>query len=203
MRTRRRFGRGGQNRVRPSAMRRGVRTLGLVLGTGLAALGAWMGLGTDGAPVVARNTPLVGTQITARAGEDALLIVDGDTLRIRNVTIRLAGIDAPERGQPCEDAQGQPFDAGRLAAETLVSLTLSSEVRCTVLERDRYGRTVARCEAQGQDVGRAMVERGWAFPNRHAGLDYTAQGLLARAGGRGLYAGRCTLPESWRRQQAG
>jgi len=184
-------------------MRRGVRTLGIALGTGLAALGVWMGFGTDGAPVVARNTPLVGTQIAARAGEDALLIIDGDTLRIRNVTIRLAGIDAPERGQPCEDEKGQPFDAGRRAAETLVSLTLSREILCTVMERDRYGRTVARCEAHGQDVGRAMVEGGWAFPNRYAGLDYTAQGLLARAGGRGLYAGRCTLPEAWRRQQSG
>ena len=74
-------------------------------------------------------------------------IVDGDSLVVAGVEIRLFGIDAPELG-----ARG-----GREAAEALVQLVEEGMVRCAALYRDRYARTVATCEADGVEAGGAGV----------------------------------------------
>jgi hypothetical protein len=77
---------------------------------------------------------------------------DGDTLRAiderkAEQRIRLAGIDAPERGQPF----------GNVARKRLAALTMGKAVAVDVEDRDRYGRTAARLKADGLDVGRQMV----------------------------------------------
>lgn len=121
-------------------------------------------------------------------------VVDGDGLRIGGERIRLHGVDAFERGQTCGD---QP--CGRLSAEHLDRLTRGAEVRCTPLDVDRYGRTVARCEARGIDVGGAQVEAGHALAYRRYSLDYVPQEDAARRARRGAWATGFTRPEDWRR----
>jgi endonuclease YncB( thermonuclease family) len=34
---------------------------------------------------------------------------------------------------------------------------------CEAISRERYGRTVARCMAGGEDLGAGMVSAGWAW----------------------------------------
>jgi endonuclease YncB( thermonuclease family) len=46
-------------------------------------------------------------------------VVDGDTLEIRGVRVRLWGIDAVESSQTCLDAGGKPWPCGRRAAFAL------------------------------------------------------------------------------------
>jgi endonuclease YncB( thermonuclease family) len=121
-------------------------------------------------------------------------VVDGDGLRIGGQRIRLHGVDAFERGQTCGD---QP--CGRLSAEHLDRLTRGAEVRCTPLDVDRYGRTVARCTARGVDVGAAQVEAGLALAYRRYSLDYVPQETAARRARRGAWATDFTPPEDWRR----
>jgi len=121
-------------------------------------------------------------------------VVDGDGLRIGGERIRLHGVDAFERGQTCGD---QP--CGRLSSEHLDRLTRGAEVRCTPLDVDRYGRTVARCEARGIDVGGAQVEAGHALAYRRYSLDYVPQEDAARRARRGAWATGFTRPEDWRR----
>jgi endonuclease YncB( thermonuclease family) len=121
-------------------------------------------------------------------------VVDGDGLRIGGERIRLHGVDAFERGQTCGD---QP--CGRLSAEHLDRLTRGTLVRCTPLDVDRYGRTVARCEARGVDVGGAQVEAGLALAYRRYSRDYVPQEDAARRARRGAWATDFTPPEDWRR----
>src|SRR5262249_26283036 len=79
----------------------------------------------------------------------AQTITDGDTLRLAGTTYRLWGIDAPELRQECPDG----WPAGRLAATRLLALTQGRQVQCQAKTTDRYGRTVALCRANGEDLG--------------------------------------------------
>lgn len=88
-------------------------------------------------------------------------ITDGDTLRCNGQRVRLLGIDAPElpdhcrRGRQC--VEGDPY-AARAYLESLTRTT----VECTSQGEDRYGRTLARCRADGVDLSCAMVQSGHA-----------------------------------------
>jgi endonuclease YncB( thermonuclease family) len=74
----------------------------------------------------------------------------------------LARIDAPERGEP----------GFAEATAALAAMIAGREVRCELVDadprragfqdRDKYGRPVARCRADGVDIGAAMVAKGKA-----------------------------------------
>ena len=102
--------------------------------------------------------------LTALPAQAATIVSigDGDTLRVvdsgRQVTIRLACIDAPEM------AQG-PY--GQQSRALLTSLApVGSDVTLKVVDTDRYGRTVAEISRGGQNVNLRMVRRGQAFAYR-------------------------------------
>jgi endonuclease YncB( thermonuclease family) len=92
-------------------------------------------------------------------------VSDGDTLAIGAAKVRLEGMDAPEIGQTCTDARGQPWDCGEAAARALRSLTTGRIVDCSNVGVDKYGRMLGRCVAGGIDLSAEMVRRGlaWAF----------------------------------------
>jgi endonuclease YncB( thermonuclease family) len=79
-------------------------------------------------------------------------VADGDTLDItangQAYTIRLDGIDAPERGQAF----------GQQAGQHLRVLAFSQPATALVQDRDRYGRTVARVIVAGRDLSEEMVK---------------------------------------------
>lgn len=125
-------------------------------------------------------------------------VIDGDTLEIGETRVRLHGIDAPEMGQPCRDG-GDVRDCGRWAAEALRARVEGRVLRCEARDRDRYGRVVARCEADGEDVAAALVRAGLAFAYRRYSMDYVEAEKRARAAGRGLHGLRIARPEDHRR----
>jgi Micrococcal nuclease (thermonuclease) homologs len=126
-------------------------------------------------------------------------VTDGDGLVLNGERIRLWGIDAPELEQTCWSA-GASYSCGEQARETLAELVAGHEVRCETVSRDRYGRTVARCEASGFDLGREMVRRGWALDfRRYSDGRYAADQAEARAEKKGLWAGEFEPPWEWRR----
>lgn len=126
-------------------------------------------------------------------------VVDGDTLRLGDRMLRLSGIDAPERGQPCADAGGRGFDCGAAAAEALSRLINGRSVLCRVHDRDRFGRGVGLCSAGGSELNAGLVTAGWAIADgEDAGM--LAVEAVARQAGRGLWAAGFGRPESWRRR---
>lgn len=125
-------------------------------------------------------------------------ITDGDTLTVldeqnQQHTIRLAEIDAPERGQPWGDRSRQ----------ALSTMVFSKTVSVQQSDTDRYGRVVARLFADGHDVNRAMVEEGHAWAYRQYLTDETlvATESRARASRAGLWSvsdNQTVAPWAWR-----
>lgn len=89
-------------------------------------------------------------------------IIDGDTFDCDGTRIRLSSIDTPEmpnhcpRGKTC--AEGDPF-----AAKAYLQSLIQGNVTCTRVTTDKYGRTVANCISNGQDLSCEMFKSGHAI----------------------------------------
>jgi len=126
-------------------------------------------------------------------------VIDGDTLDVGEVRVRLHGIDAFERSQMCEGPQG-PWACGAAATRVLKDRAEGRRLVCQVLDTDRYGRKFSRCERDGVDVARVLVSEGLALAYRRYSQDYVADELAARAGAAGAWNGSFDRPEQWRRR---
>ncbi len=93
--------------------------------------------------------------------------------------------------------------AGRLAATKLLTLDQGKAVACQEKDRDRYGRTVALCRADGADLGAEMVRQGWALAFVRYSRDYVDQEREAKEARRGVHAHDCELPWDWRVRSRG
>lgn len=112
-------------------------------------------------------------------------VADGDTLTIltgdrKEVRIRLAEIDAPEKGQPF----------GQRSKQSLSDLVFDKEVQVHVQTTDRYGRTVGRVFIGDLDVNLEQIKRGVAWVYRTYSRDSSLLSLEedAKAAKRGLWS---------------
>lgn len=126
-------------------------------------------------------------------------VTDGDTLVIRDIRIRLHGVDAPESAQTCEDAVGKTYRCGQRAALALAEKIGQANVACEPRDKDQYGRTVAVCRLGSEDLNAWLVAQGYAAAYRRYGTDYVPQEDMARTAKRGLWAGVFEPPSDWRR----
>ena len=125
-------------------------------------------------------------------------VIDGDTIEIHGQRIRLYGIDAPEKGQSCEQ-DGEQYRCGQRAATVLADIIGRASVRCVQRDIDRYGRIVAVCWLSGVDLNAMMVNKGWAIAYRRYAKDYVSHEAVARTAKAGMWAGRFMEPANWRR----
>ncbi len=134
-------------------------------------------------------------------------VIDGDTIEIGGARIRLQGIDAPEQAQRCATPSGKLWRCGRVATARLIAHLTGRSVSCagrsprSGIERDRYGRLIARCHVAGDDIGAWMVQSGWAFAYRRYSSDYSAAEARARQRGLGIWTGAVQPPWDWRQQK--
>jgi endonuclease YncB( thermonuclease family) len=126
-------------------------------------------------------------------------VVDGDTLVVAGERIRLDALDAPEAAQTCE-RDGFAWACGRDVTQALRRRLAGQDVACIGQSRDRYGRLLARCRLDEQDIGAWLVREGLAVAYTRYSWRYLPQQLEARWHGRGLWAGRFDMPEEWRRR---
>jgi endonuclease YncB( thermonuclease family) len=126
-------------------------------------------------------------------------VIDGDTLDVGGVRVRLHGIDAPEAKQRCETEQGVTWDCGAWVSREVRARYQGKSATCEALDRDRYGRVVARCTVDGQDMGAALVRDGLAFAYRRYAMDYDLIEKQAAVAERGLWATRVQDPAAFRR----
>jgi endonuclease YncB( thermonuclease family) len=168
---------------RPAAQPRRWPNPALLLGA--AALG-WLVIGL-GLPADLFGSAPREREWTVAAAE--VRVVDGDTLRLGDRTLRLSGIEAPPRGLRCTDGEGRGFDCGAASAEALARLVSGRDLVCRVNGRDRFGRALGACSAGTANVNASLVDGGWARASE-AGGGLAAAEAAARAARRGLWAGR-------------
>lgn len=133
-------------------------------------------------------------------------IIDGDTVVMQcpkphdpretsRRSVRIWGIDAPETGQ-------KPW--GEMATQTLKNMIGDHRaIELQVMEKDQYGRLLAKLFIQAQDVGLEMVEAGAAivYARYNHDQDYINAQKRAKMSRLGIWqtAGAQQQPEQWRR----
>jgi endonuclease YncB( thermonuclease family) len=137
-------------------------------------------------------------QANTRTEQGAARIVDGDSIELDGLRVRLRGIDAPEYKQMCKRG-GQDYACGRQSREALLRMTDRRTVACTGWRNDQYGRLLGDCSADGVDLNREMVAQGWAV----AYGDFEREEAKARSAKLGLWAGEFEKPRQWRDHQGG
>jgi endonuclease YncB( thermonuclease family) len=124
-----------------------------------------------------------GAAAAATLAGRVVAVHDGDTLTVlagaREVRVRMAGIDAPERGQPYANA----------ARRALAKRVAGREVTVDLRGRDSYGRALGVLRIGDDDVNSAQVRDGWAWVFRRFAHDAALLALEdeARRERRGLW----------------
>jgi endonuclease YncB( thermonuclease family) len=126
------------------------------------------------------------TTALERPIEGTAYVIDGDTIDVAGVRVRLYGVDAPERDQTCASPTGR-WACGAVATAALRSLVKGRGVQCRAELTDAYQRTVATCWVSGQDIGAYMVRSGNAWAFRRYALGYVAEEQAARAARIGVW----------------
>ena len=129
--------------------------------------------------------------LTSVAGADTTIIggatrvIEADTLEVIGERVRLKGIDAPEKGQLCENASGNLYPCGQAALRALRGHIGDSKAVCGIdPQPDRYGRALGVCYLKGEDLNGWLVSQGTGIPT----LWYSVCG--AGRGSPGSQAGR-------------
>lgn len=143
----------------------------------------------------------LGLPHAAAAGLNGRVVAvhDGDTITVlverREVRVRLAGIDAPEQGQPYASA----------ARRALGARVRAQPIAIDVRGSDGYGRTLGIAYVGGVNVNEAQVRDGWAWVFRRYASDpmLLAHEDEARRARRGLWRDpHPVAPWVWRQRHA-
>lgn len=110
-------------------------------------------------------------------------VTDGDTLTCldesgRQQKLVLAGIDAPEPGQPY----------GRESRESLAELVFGKQIAVVAISRDTAGLAICQVSVDGRDVSAALVAAGAAWADPATGTSLTPEQQEAQQGRKGLWA---------------
>lgn len=152
--------------------------------------------------VLAVTLIMPGDTVAASGFSGQVRVIDGDTIDVGDVRVRLHGIDAPEMAQTCKTEQGVKWTCGRWVTEQVTALFAGNPARCERLGEDRYRRTVARCTVFGQDMSLGIVNAGLAFAYRKYTQDYAVAEEFAAARDIGLHASQVETPSQFRRTRA-
>ena len=140
---------------------------------------------------------LVPSPALVQVYEGDALVIDGDTLELGSVRIRLFAIDAPELGQTCLRDEVQ-WRCGDEARAILAAFVDGKRLTCEERHRDQWNRVVARCEADGLDLSEAMVRGGLAIALADFSSDYVAAETRARSVGFNIWGSDFVTPPQHR-----
>ena len=125
-------------------------------------------------------------------------VLDGDSLVINGIKIRLKGIDAPEYNQKCWDRDNKMYSCGIIAKKRLEQL-ISSDIHCNKIDVDRYKRQLSVCYQGQKDINETMVLEGMAVAYLSYSNEYESAHNSAKKNKIGIWKGRFMKPELFRR----
>ena len=126
-------------------------------------------------------------------------VIDGDTIWVKvaadtkPLKVRIQSIDAPEICQ----------DGGPGAKKALAARVLGQSVTLDPQAQDKYLRTIAKVDYQGEDLGRWLVSSGhaWATGYFQSAGPYAADQKNAQAARRGIFrTGSPEQPKDFRKR---
>ncbi|MGE0768268.1 MAG: thermonuclease family protein [Hyphomicrobiaceae bacterium] len=151
------------------------------------------------APTDARPTHAMPRSHATLIGEAQA--IDGDTLLVGGVRVRLEGIDAPEIDQVCTDAAGREWRCGAAALRSLARFVAGRSVHCEERGLDKYHRLLGICRVGAVDINAELVRQGlaWAFVRySRTYVDAEAEAKRARVG---IWSGTATPAWQYRTER--
>lgn len=127
--------------------------------------------------------------------------VDGDSLIVDDVKIRLVGIDSPEYDQWCKNSSGKKYKCGEKASAYMKKMIAEGikrhqKIKCENFGTDRYNRTLSVCYLGKLNLNAEMVKAGWAVAYRHE--MFKSAESEAKKAKRGIWQGKFMRPELFR-----
>lgn len=179
-----------------------TRQLGRLVLAGTLAIGLAFAGGTyartpgagTGAPANGTLPSVSGAPAAAGSAQRPLItgearVIDGDTIELGGIKVRLEGIDAPESGQTCLTRLGQTWHCGAKASHALAHLIARQPITCEDLGRDKYGRTLGTCYAGSLNLNAEMVRIGYAWAFMRYSTAYVGLEAAARQARAGIWEG--------------
>ncbi len=126
-------------------------------------------------------------------------VIDGDTIEIRNIRVRLFGIDAPEKRQTCQTTKNKSYPCGQRSKNYLRRLIGNRTVRCDDLGQAKFGRRWGQCFSNNLNLQSAMVRTGHARAYRVHSNDYLVEQKHAQTNEAGIWQGFHVRPGRYRK----
>ena len=176
--------------------RRAALALGCALLLAATIVTSIAGAASPGATALPASTAVEGRVVRVLDGDSLLLRLDDG--RVHGV--RIAGIDAPEKGQPYAD----------VSRRALLAQLDDRRIRLETIKTDVFGRLVGRVFVDGRDAGLVQLRAGlaWHFARYDADLApaqrrrYAQAERQARLRGLGLWRDPAPMPPWAHRAEA-
>ena len=141
--------------------------------------------------------------------EGKALVIDGDTIKIKNNKIRLSGIDAPETNQSCKKiflsiqflSFNKKYPCGKISTKKLKKLLKNELILCKIENVDRYKRKLATCYKNKLNINSWLVRNGHALAYVRYSKKYILQEKEAARDKLGLWQGTFEKPWNWRKNE--
>lgn len=185
--------------MRESVVRFMTRRAAALAFAGMLALPLLLIAAPGSDPVAARVGPGLPAGTSSITG--TARAIDGDTLEIAGVRVRLEGIDAPETDQTCGKGFFGTWKCGQEATDHVARLIRDRTVTCTSSGFDAYGRMLGVCVVAGLDINADLVRNGLAWAFVKYSQRYVALEQEARAARRGVFQGPSQPAWEWRAER--
>ena len=149
------------------------------------------------------------SSVNATTLEGFAKVIDGDTLRLNDIKIRLYGIDAPEVNQKCYKQffsfnllnYNKKYYCGKETSNKLKVFLKNSKIVCQIKGQDRYKRKIAICFKNSIDINAWLVKEGLAVAYKKYSKRYSYLEKQARDQKKGIWAGQFDMPWDWRKKK--
>ena len=125
-------------------------------------------------------------------------VIDGDTIDVGDIRVRLEGIDAPESGQTCKRPLLGWWACGTAATAALSKQVEGRSVTCERHGTDKYGRMLGVCFVGTQDINAWLVRQGYAWAFVRYSQAYVQEEAAAKAQRLGVWQAESQPPWEYR-----